>query len=103
MISTLDQVYYQVKMFLDDIQKTATPFGLFDFLRMPFGLCKAGLTFQQMMHRVLSGLPFIFVVLNKIREVSPDHATQKQHLHERMVSPSSIFGQEEVKFLGHLV
>ena len=42
--STLNLVkgYYQVKMFPDDIPYTAiiTPFGLFEFIRMPFVLRK---------------------------------------------------------------
>jgi hypothetical protein len=43
-----------------DIPKTAiaTPFGLFKFLRMTFGLQNAGNTFQRRMDRILAGLDF---------------------------------------------
>ena len=53
-------------MFPDDIPKTAiiTPFGLFEFFRMPFGLRNAGSHFQRLMDRILAGLPFIFVYLD---------------------------------------
>jgi len=38
-----------------------TPFGLYEFLRMGFGMRNAGNTFQRMMDRVGSGLCFIFI------------------------------------------
>ena len=46
-----------------DILKTAITmlFGLFEFLRMTFGLRNAGNTFQRRMDRIMAGLDFVFV------------------------------------------
>ena len=43
-----------------------TPFGLYEFLRMPFGLRNAGQSFQRFMDEVLEGLDCIFVCLDDI-------------------------------------
>ncbi len=60
--------YHQILMHPGDIEKTAiaAPFGLFEFLRMTFGLRNAGNTFQWQMDRLLSGLDFVFVYLDDI-------------------------------------
>jgi Reverse transcriptase (RNA-dependent DNA polymerase) len=57
--------YYQIPMHAVDIPKraVATPFRLYKFTHMPFGLRNAVSTFQQLMDRVLNGLPFSFCFL----------------------------------------
>ena len=51
--------YNQVLMHDDSIQKTAfsTPDGLFEFLRMPFGLSTAPPVFQRVMRNAIKGMP----------------------------------------------
>jgi Reverse transcriptase (RNA-dependent DNA polymerase) len=64
----LQKGYFQVPVAPADITKTAviTPFGLFEFVRMPFGLKNAGMTFQRLMDRVMFDIPYVFVYLDDI-------------------------------------
>ena len=65
--STLDlpSGYHQVAEHEKDRNKTAfiMPFGLYDYLRMPFGLCNAPATFQHLMQATMSDLVFQIVLI----------------------------------------
>ena len=55
--------YLQVPREQSVVPKTAviTPFSLFEFLHMPFGLKNTGMTFQWFMDQIFHGLDFIYI------------------------------------------
>jgi cleavage and polyadenylation specificity factor subunit 1 len=77
----LQKGYLQVPVAATDVCKTAiiTPFGLFEFLRMPFGLKNASMTFQRMMDRIFFDLPCVFIYLDDLLVASRDFADHRRH------------------------
>ncbi|KAL2076346.1 hypothetical protein ACEWY4_028049 [Coilia grayii] len=117
--STLDLAsgYHQVPVAEKDKYKTAfcTPFGLFEFNRMAFGLCNAPSTFQRLMERIFGDCRYQSVLLY-LDDVIVFSSTVEQHLERleevfRRLEKQGLkaklskckFFQREVSYLGHVV
>lgn len=117
--STIDLAsgYHQVAVHEKDRNKTAftTPFGLYEYLRMPFGLSNAPATFQRLMQATMSDLVFQIVLiylddLLVFSQTFQDHLVRLETVLKRLRETGlkvkmekCHFLQPEVKFLGHRV
>lgn len=112
-----DSGFWQISIRPEDRAKTAftSPFGLFEFNRMPFGLCNAPATFQRLMDVVLSGLLWRtclvymddIIVFGRSFEEHMDNLTQvldALRAANITLKPSKCkLFCEEIQFLGHVV
>ena len=98
-------------------KKTAftTPFGLYEYIRMPFGLCNSPATFQRLMNIVLQN-ELHHQALVYLDDIIIFGLTVEQHLHRLeqvlqclgkaglKVEPSKCtFFQSQVNYVGHIV
>ena len=104
--SKLDLVrgYNQIPMDSDSVEKTAviTPFGLFEYCRMPFGLCNASQTFQRCMNELFGSLPFVFVYIDDILVFSANEEEHKSHIRqvfEILSKNNLLIGSEKCEFV----
>uniref|UniRef100_A0A8C7XG91 ribonuclease H n=1 Tax=Oryzias sinensis TaxID=183150 RepID=A0A8C7XG91_9TELE len=117
--STLDLAsgYNQVSVNERDRPKTAfcTPFGLFEFNRMPFGLCNAPATFQRLMERMF-GAEHCQSLLLYLDDIIVFSSSLEDHLNRldrvlgrlhreglKVKLEKCCFFRKEVNYLGHLV
>ncbi|XP_075774682.1 uncharacterized protein LOC142826318 [Pelodiscus sinensis] len=117
-LSTLDLTrgYWQIPLSPPSREKTAfsTPFGLYHFVRMPFGLHGAAATFQRLMDRVLKTHDqFAAAYIDDIVVYSKSWAEHLQHVKAILqelrqagltANPRKChFGEKEVSYLGYTV
>ena len=117
-ISKLDlsKGFYQIEVEKESIPKTAfiTPFGKFQFLRMPFGLRNAPSIFQRVMECVLRGCyMFSAPYIDDIVVFSQDGEAHLTDLREVLIAlrtngltvklEKCAFGKRKLEYLGHLI
>ncbi len=117
--STMDLAsgYNQVPVTEGDNPKTAfcTPFGLFEWNRMPFGLCNAPSTFQRLMEHLFGDQQCLSLLLY-LDDIIVFSSSIEQHLErlevvlgrlgrERLKArlEKCAFLQPDVRYLGHVI
>lgn len=115
--SVLDitKAFFHIPVLEEDIPKTAviTPFGLFEYTRMPFGLRNAPQTQQRFMDNILRDFDFVFSYIDDILIFSRDETEHERHIRAilqvlsengRTINAKKCqFGQTSLKFLGYQI
>ena len=99
----------------EHVAKTAivTPFGTFEFLRMPFGLKNSAQAFQRLKDSIFGNIPYAFVYLDDVLVASKSVSDHEKHLRSvfTLLRDNGLFvnkskcllGVSSLNFLGHNV
>ena len=112
-----NSAYWQIKIEPEDQCKTAflTKYGLYSFVRMPFGLCNSPATYSRMVSLVLRGLTWdvVLAFLDDILVLGSDFENHLRNLEEvfkrmreyqlKLKPRKCELLQEEVSFLGRII
>ena len=115
--STLDlrAGYHHIELTTDLIPKTAftSPFGKYEYVKVPFGLAQAPAYFQELMTGVLKDLPFAMAYLDDIIIYSSTPEEHLEHIktvfeklcHAKLSMKLSKchFFAKEIQYLGHIL
>ncbi len=111
----LNSGYHQISIKKEDIYKTSffLPWGQYEYLRMPFGLCNAPRNFQRAMNSLLGKFDFVRVYLDDILILGKDRQDHFSNV-EKVMSllkenqitinfKKSNFMKTEVEYLGMII
>ena len=109
--------FHQIAMHPDDQHKTAfsTPFGLFEYTRMPFGLCNSPAIFQRLMQNIFNDSVFQ-ILLIYLDDLIIYSSTLDEHIERldkvitrlkennlKLKGRKCHFFKEQVKYLGYVI
>ena len=115
--STLDlrARYHHIELTTDSIPKTTftSPFGKYEYIKVPFGLAQTPAYFQELMTGVLKYLPFAMAYLDDIIIYSSTPEEQLVHIRTvfeklrdakfSMKLSKCHFFTKEIQYLGHIL
>jgi len=90
------------------------PWGKYEYLRLPMGLCNSPDIFQEKMSELMAGLEFVRVYIDDLLVITKgdwqDHLQKLSQVFDRLSEvglkvniKKSFFGQTEVEYLGYMI
>ena len=104
--------YHHIPLDKPSIPKTAfnSPFGKFEYVKVPFGLARAPAYFQELMTGILKDFPFAIAYLIIFSKTPQDHLSHIRMAFEKfklanlsMKKRKCSFISKEIQYLGHIL
>ena len=112
----LNMGYYHIKLtpYASSLCTTVLPWGKYEYLRLPMGLCNSPDIFQEKMSELMLGLEFSRAYIDDLLVVSKDSfENHLEHLEEVFTQLASAglkvnatkihFCRDELEYLGYLI